>query len=67
MAQVANPPRPDPTASPQATFESLDRNKDQRVSKEEAAAADGLASQFATLDSDADGYINKGEYLRMRQ
>src|SRR5688500_80882 len=70
MAQVEPPlPGPDPAETPiaQATFESLDRNKDQRVSKVEAAADDGVSSQFAALDADADGYINKGEYMRAQR
>jgi len=69
MAQVDPPvpahPEEDPIESnAKATFESLDRNKDERVSKAEAAADDGTSSQFAALDADADGYINKSEYLR---
>jgi len=70
IAQVPSPPptdSADPAGSPQATFESLDRNQDQRVSKGEAAADDGLSAQFAALDADADGYINKNEYMRVRQ
>jgi hypothetical protein len=68
MAQVPSPPPiDDPIDSPKATFESLDRNQDQRVSKVEAAADDGLSAQFAALDADADGYINKNEYMRVRQ
>ena len=45
----------------------MDRNKDELVSKVEAAADDGLSAQFAALDADADGYINKNEYTRVRQ
>jgi hypothetical protein len=67
MAQVPSPPPAIPPSSPQATFESLDRNQDQRVSKVEATADDGLSAQFAALDADADGYINKSEYMRVRQ
>lgn len=55
------------TGNVQTTFESLDRNKDQRLSKTEASADDGLSSQFAALDANADGYINKGEYMHVRQ
>lgn len=72
VAQVEPPtpahPEEDPIESTaKATFESLDRNKDERVSKAEAAADDGLSSEFAALDADADGYINKSEYMRARQ
>lgn len=70
MAQVEpRLPGADPAETPiaEVTFESLDRNKDQRVSKVEAAADDGLSSQFAALDTDADGYISKGEYMRAQR
>jgi hypothetical protein len=53
---------PAPTAK--ATFEALDRNSDQRLSKTEAAADDTVSSQFAALDANADGYVNRGEYAR---
>jgi len=69
MAQSEDP-TPDQnvaTGDVQTTFDSLDRNKDQRLSKLEASADDGLSSQFAALDTNADGYINKGEYMRVRQ
>ena len=64
---LPSPPPADPIIRPQATFEALDRNQDERVSKVEAAADDGLSAQFAALDADADGYINKSEYMRVRQ
>jgi hypothetical protein len=44
------------------TFEALDRNADQRLSKTEAAADDTVSSQFVSLDADADGYLNRREY-----
>lgn len=44
------------------TFEALDRNSDQRLSKTEAAADDNVSSQFAALDANSDGYLNRGEY-----
>jgi hypothetical protein len=53
--------------SAHATFDSLDRDSDQRLSKAEASVDDGFSSQFAKLDTDADGFVNKGEYLRAAQ
>jgi hypothetical protein len=69
MAQSEDPSKDQDGATPsaQATFDSLDRNKDERLSKSEAAADDGLSTQFAALDANADGYINKGEYMRARR
>jgi Ca2+-binding EF-hand superfamily protein len=48
--------------SAQATFESLDKNADQQISKTEAAADKALASAFTALDTNGDGYVSKSEY-----
>jgi len=60
MAQE-NPPedQDEPIEVVKVTFEALDRNSDQRVSKTEAAADDNVSSQFAALDANSDGYINR--------
>jgi hypothetical protein len=53
----------DKTASdPEATFKSLDRDSDQRLSKSEAANDRSLARTFAYLDADGDGYLTMREY-----
>lgn len=46
----------------QASFESLDRNSDQRLSRSEVSAQDGMSVQFASLDQDSDGYVTETEY-----
>jgi hypothetical protein len=51
-----------PASSAEATFKSLDRDADQRLSKSEAASDGTLARTFAYLDSDGDGYLTMREY-----
>jgi multidrug resistance efflux pump len=55
-------PSEQPSKGAQASFEALDRNKDQQLSKAEAAADTALAARFASIDANADGYISKREY-----
>jgi Ca2+-binding EF-hand superfamily protein len=50
------------TASEEATFKSLDKDSDQRLSKTEAAGDQMLNDHFAMIDADADGYLTKREY-----
>ena len=45
-----------------ATFESLDKNADQQISKTEAAADKMVSDHFASLDANGDGYVSKAEY-----
>jgi len=45
-----------------ATFEALDKNADQQISKTEAAADKKLSESFATADANGDGYLSKTEY-----
>ena len=47
--------------STDATFKSLDRDTDQRLSKTEAAGDKMLTEHFAVVDADRDGYLSKGE------
>jgi hypothetical protein len=49
----------------EAKFESLDRNSDGRVSKNEAQSEDMLSAQFAAVDADSDGYVTESEYTAM--
>jgi hypothetical protein len=49
-------------ASADATFKSLDRDSDQRLSKAEAASDKMLKEHWAAVDADSDGYLTKGEY-----
>jgi EF hand len=53
----------DPTMkSTQATFDSLDKNADQQISKTEASADKTLSSSFVALDTNGDGYVSKSEF-----
>ena len=64
LAQTPTTAGPDESKGTRVTFESLDRNSDQKLSKTEAAADDTLTSQFAMLDTNSDGYIARSEYLK---
>lgn len=46
-----------------ASFASLDRNADSRISRTEAGMNRALSDAFAYVDTDGDGFINKAEYL----
>lgn len=45
-------------------FERLDRDRDQRISREEAEANAGLATHFAKFDRDSDDTLSYTEFLR---
>lgn len=45
-----------------ATFDSLDKNADQQISRTEAAGEKMLSDSFASIDTNGDGYISKSEY-----
>jgi Ca2+-binding EF-hand superfamily protein len=47
-----------------ATFESLDKNSDGKVSINEAAADDRLFVAFKSLDRDKDGELTREEFAR---
>jgi Ca2+-binding EF-hand superfamily protein len=47
-----------------ASFESLDKNSDGKVSVNEAAADDRLFVAFKSLDGDRDGELTKEEFAR---
>ncbi len=51
------------TKSTTISFESLDKNGDQQISRTEAGADKQLANAFATADTNGDGYVSKAEYL----
>ena len=64
MAQTPPPPAPDASPQPQqqgATFEQLDTNGDDKISKEEAAANANVSAQFARYDQDGNGFIERAE------
>jgi len=65
-AALAQSPSPAPDTRPQqqqqgATFESLDTNGDDKISKEEAAASQSVSAQFSRYDQNGDGYIDRAE------
>jgi hypothetical protein len=45
-----------------ATFDSLDKNADQQISKAEAQGHKDLSDGFASADTNGDGYLNKAEF-----
>jgi Ca2+-binding EF-hand superfamily protein len=45
-----------------ATFKSLDRDADERLSKTEVARDKMLTEHFAVVDADSDGYLTEREY-----
>jgi hypothetical protein len=50
------------TRDVQVVFDSLDRNDDQRISKQEAAKERSLSRRFGGVDADRDGYVSKAEF-----
>jgi len=48
-----------------ATFDSLDTNRDGRISKSEAAADMNIV--FSTADANADGYLDNAEFKKARK
>jgi Ca2+-binding EF-hand superfamily protein len=49
------------------SFESLDKNRDQQISRTEASADKRLSNTFATTDTDGDGYVSKAEFMARPQ
>jgi len=62
--QKAPNPSPEPAtpAGQSGTFDTLDANKDGRISMPEAAADPKLVESFSTADKDGDGYLDHSEY-----
>ena len=70
--QDARNPAPDPRAtttdpatpstSGTASFQSLDANKDGRISMAEASVDPKLVEEFSTADKNGDGYLDSNEY-----
>lgn len=54
-------------SSVEATFKSLDRNRDAALSKVEAKADKSIAAVFDSADINLDGYITKSEYTAYLQ
>jgi len=62
--QSAQPAESAPSSQPAqqgTSFESLDTNRDGKISKAEAAANSNVAAQFDKYDKNGDGYIERSE------
>lgn len=67
LAAFAQTAPPDTSAPPQqqgATFESLDKDADGRISKVEAEANASVKAQFSSYDRNGDGFIERSEVTR---
>jgi hypothetical protein len=51
----------------EATFKSLDKDTDQRLSPSEVKDKPALSAQFTALDTDRDGYLTMTEYAAHRE
>lgn len=60
------PQSQDPAPSGQtASFDTLDANKDGRISMPEASADPRLVENFSTADRNGDGYLDQSEYANV--
>ena len=53
---------PASTSSRTASFDTLDANKDGRISMPEASADPQLVESFSTADKNGDGYLDNSEF-----
>lgn len=51
------------TAKATEAFDRADKNKDGKLSKEEAESLPAVAQRFEAIDADKDGLISKAEYM----
>ena len=51
-----------PEATPAVSFDTLDANKDGRISMPEASADPKLVETFSAADKNGDGYLDSAEY-----
>ena len=46
----------------QVVFNSLDRNRDAKISRSEASMKGSVSKRFDGIDSDGDGYLSRQEF-----
>ena len=56
--------RPATPAGQSGSFDTLDANKDGRISMPEASADPKLVESFSSADKNGDGYLDSSEYDR---
>ena len=54
--------QPRTPAGSSASFDTLDTNKDGRISMPEASADPSLVESFSSADKNGDGYLDNAEY-----
>jgi len=62
LAAEGEKTQPATPAGQSGSFETLDSNKDGRISMPEASADPKLVETFSTTDKNGDGYLDKSEY-----
>ena len=61
-AEPMKTPDPATPAGQSGSFDTLDANKDGRISMPEASADPKLVEAFSTADKNGDGYLDASEY-----
>jgi len=61
-ATFATEPTPRTSEDVERVFEALDRNHDERISREEAQQHASLRERFRGVDASGDGYLSKEEF-----
>jgi Ca2+-binding EF-hand superfamily protein len=61
QSPTQDPAQPAQDAQQGATFESLDKDSDGRISKSEAAVNANVTAQFSSYDLNGNGFIEKDE------
>jgi len=61
-AEDTRTPDPATPAGQSGTFDTLDANKDGRISMPEASADPKLVESFSVADKNGDGYLDASEY-----
>jgi hypothetical protein len=61
-AKTKPAPKPQAAESNAPSFDTLDANKDGRISMPEASADPRLVESFSTADKNGDGYLDSSEY-----